>query len=121
MSITNSSNKYKVRVKNAETKTSWTLSISRDSSDDDGSYIGSSIAEEVFNLLEDTDFVSDLKELSDSVIGIEPSSVSWNEKILKVTFEDVEDDSDVLEVIEALREHLEDIIDDCVTEDPEED
>lgn len=119
MSITNSSNKYKVRVKNAETKTSWSLSITR--AEDSSDSHGTPISEEVYNLLEDTDFVSDLKDLSDSVIGVEPSSVTWNEKILKITFEDVDDDSDILEVIEALREHLEDIIDDCATDDPEED
>lgn len=121
MSITNSSNKYKVRIKNAETSTSWTMNIVRDCEGGESYSGGGTIAEEVFNLLEDTDFVSDLKDLSDSVIGVEPSKVTWNEKILKVVFEDVEEDSDILEIIEALREHLEDVIDDCVTDDPEED
>lgn len=123
-----SSPKYKIRLKNKETTTSWTIVVSRGSvsgdmdSDSDFSYVGStSVSDDMVQLLEDSDLVSNIKEISESVLDLEPSEISWNEKILKISFEDCDSNSGILEVIEALREHLEDVLDSCVTTDPEED
>jgi hypothetical protein len=117
--------KYKIRVKNKETKSSWTIVVARDEDpfdiDDSSSTRGTSVSDEVVQLLEDSNLVSNIKEISESILDMEPSDISWNEKILKINFEDCDSDAGILEVIEALREHLEDILDSCVTEDPEED
>ena len=117
--------KYKIRIKNKETKTSWTITVLRkeDQFDlkDSSSVTGNSVFEEVVQLLEDSDLVSSIKEICESILDMEPSEISWNEKILKINFEDCDSDYAVIEVIEAIREHLEDVLDSCVTEDPEED
>lgn len=106
---------YDIHIKNKETKTSWTFVLSRT-----GSIGQESISSEMFNLLEDSDLEADLKEICDSMCGVEPT-MSWNEKRLKLIFDDVEDNEDIESVIEGLREHLEDILEGCTTEDPEED
>lgn len=130
--------KYKVRVKNKETSTSWTFVVQRDgssrksshhntfdSSEEEASpsehFHPTTVAQEMYQLLEDTDLEANIKEISESLIDLEPDDITWNEKILKISFEDCELDSAVYEVIEALREYLEDTLDSCVTTDPRED
>jgi hypothetical protein len=124
------SSKYKVRIKNKETSTSWTFVVQRESSqtsrrdrdeDEDESFHATNVSQEMYQLLEDTDLVSSIKEISESILDSEPSDITWNEKILKISFEDCDQDSTICEVIEALREHLEDTLYSCVTTDPHED
>lgn len=110
-----SKNTYEIYIKNKNTKTIWSFSVTREKT-----FGMESISSELYNLLEDTDLEDDIKEICDSLSNSEPT-ISWNEKRLKIIFDDVEDNSDISDVIETLREHLEDIIEDCTTEDPEED
>jgi hypothetical protein len=130
---TMSHSKYKVRIKNKETSTSWTFVVQRESKssraahrdeqeeEDSEGFHATTVSQEIYQLLEDTDMVSSIKEISESLLDSEPSDITWNEKILKISFEDCDQDGAICEVIEALREHLEDTLDSCVTTDPHED
>lgn len=100
---------FKIRFKNKDTDTNWTTALSA-SEDSEG-------AVRAYELLEDTDLVADLKEIADSLAGIDPF-ITWTEKMMKVTFEDVEDD-ECLELIQAFRSHMEELLD-AESEDPEE-
>lgn len=100
---------YKIRFRNKDTDTNWAvvLTSAEDSSD----------AVRAYELLEDTDLVADLKEIADSLAGIDPV-ITWTDKMMKVTFEDIEDD-DCIELIQAFRSHMEELLD-AESEDPEE-
>ena len=97
----------KLRFKNNETDTVWTTTTMESSEDDDGDSASYGRNGSLYEQLEDTDLVVDLKEIVDSLLDIEPN-ITWTEKVLKVSFDDIESDSDIRDAIGAIIEHIQD-------------
>lgn len=95
----------KLRFKNNETDTVWTTTTIESSGDDEDSTYGRSGS--LYEQLEDTDLVADLKEVVESILDVEPN-ITWNEKVLRVSFDDNESDSDVRDAVSAVIEHIQD-------------
>jgi len=97
----------KLRFKNNETDTVWTTTTMESSDDDDGDSASYGRNGSLYEQLEDTDLVVDLKEIVDSLLDVEPN-ITWTEKVLKVSFDDIESDSDIRDAIGAIIEHIQD-------------